>query len=224
MSVNSFEEIFDRVENFVGVVTLVGIAVVLTWEFDVFTSSDIREIRFIEEVKVSDGKFAKFNHFEFKIDPENQRVIQKVIAPTKSSTVVFQKKRAESLGYHDQQIPQPILREFLSTLPGNSQIFKTLSNCVVVSTSDWSCADRIIGTDLQSSDPRIGMRDGEWVGAWFIPLVERWKTSWKIDKFKCGDVCYYGTTQENSALIRTFIGSQKSRTSEMPRVNDGLKE
>lgn len=187
-------------------------AVVLIWELGIFEPSNKKEFRFKEWVEIGGGKFVKFGHFEFLIDEQNQRVIQKIIAPSILANVEFDKKRAKWLKREGETPPSSMVTLIRATLPNGSMRLKVLSECVVFSGEDWFCDDTVNGIALSKAERGIGMQGGNWTGN-VMKFFENslnaelvgWKVSWEFDKFRCSELCYYGTVDENRKAMSEFL-------------------
>lgn len=208
----SFEYLFSILEFCLSTVFVIGLVLMLIWETSFFQSSHVKDIRLVENVFYENGKFTKFVHLEFNIDEQNQRVIQKILVPIQTSSIRFSKRHAELLGYKSGGIPESLESGFRSTLTNANETLKTLSDCVVLSTDDWSCDDSIIGVPTVGKKRGIGMRDGEWTGDVINSLREskditiaNWKIGWEYDRFGCADVCYFGTREEFNKSLDSFM-------------------
>jgi hypothetical protein len=179
----------------------------LLWEWEPFSSSKIKTVRFLERVVVDKNIYHNKNEFSFIIDENNGKVYQKLISPifddqeirernkkiiddflisnAENENNLSHKKETLTLSKFDPSI------KHLFPHPVDSII--ELKNCVVISNKDWICEDHIKFTNQYKENPKFGMIDGDWTDPDLKKELYKTKLNWFFKNYRCGNSCFIMT-------------------------------
>jgi hypothetical protein len=190
---------------------------ILVWEFWPFSNKMVQSVAFSTSVKTDTAVMRKINVIEFGIDTDQQRVIQKIVAPVKTKKGLppicsFFGQGCNESNYSPSDEERGFT-EIWSSLPDESGRLMELKNCTVKSPDDWICKSNWYRSeDNEKNKNFIGKSDGEWISNPSISGKINWKSILLFEEFRCGENLCFITTKEKYAEI------QKKRHDEMKRV------
>jgi hypothetical protein len=191
------------------VVLALAVQAWLLWEFWPFENELSQKLAYSEHVETQTALMQKINVLEFELDIDQQRVIQKVVAPTLADK--GQPTRCTHLlGLCDEEVGSSAAKkmgfqELRDQLPAEHQLLTELENCTLKSPDDWICKSKWFRSPNDSSDSYIGKSDGDWI---FRPTVSKpinWKAELAVDQWQCGgNLCFVMSMAKRKQLFQRF--------------------
>ena len=176
------------------------IVVYLIWEFEIFYSTDSKNLYFTERVVFGDSLFEKNHEINFKIYPETQTIIQTNEQP------IFNEKFKKIIGLNRDCILTNIIKDnsnkkceisdidkdkisYINSLPKFKQSITKLENCLIKDEENWICNSDIKHISLPIKF--FGLQNGDWIiDRRYEDNIKNWKFKWYLSKFQCDDTCY----------------------------------
>ena len=187
------------------VILPICIVVYLIWEFEIFYSSNNKNLYLTERVIYGDSIFEKYHKINYTIYPETQTIIQNNLEPV--SDEKLKKKFKPDLkclrkkNFEDNKVKcsKSIVNidkaKYVSSLPDFTESIKKLKNCVIKNEENWICNSTIKYTNLPTKF--FGLKDGSWIiDKSYKGNLKNWKIFWVIDKLRCDDICYIGSVKK----------------------------
>ena len=166
----------------------------------------------------------KINVIEFELNIDQQRVIQKIVAPIQGDRgrpllcsyfgEICQdddaSDEAENLGF----------REIWKQLPSEMELLSELENCTIKSSSDWICKSSWYRTPKDIGVSYIGKTDNEWISNSPLSNLSRWKAGLVIDQMRCGgNLCFVMSIEEQKLRfekLKNILRKGVDRAKEAP--------
>ena len=185
----------------------------LIWEFWPFQNQFSQKLAYTEIVETNSAVMKKINIIEFELDIDEQRVIQKIVAPLRSDRgrPPLCSFFANCHNEHPSVKPEENgFRELREQLPLENQILSELKNCVVKSSDDWICESKWYGVKRNMKGGYIGKSDGEWIFQPSLSNLKKWKAGLLIDQLRCGgNVCFVMSMDERKSLFDRIENSAR---------------
>ena len=177
----------------------------LLWEFWPFQNELSQRLAYSEIVDTKTAVMKKINVVEFELNINQQRVIQKIIAPVRgvrgrpylcnylgvSCPKGDASKIAEEKGFS----------EIWPQLPSKDNLLNELSNCTIKSADDWICKSDWYGATKNLEFAYIGKSNNKWISNPPLNKPNNWKVGLVFDKLRCGgNICFVYTIEERKRL------------------------
>ena len=198
------------------------VVVYLIWEFEIFYSTDSKNLYFTERVVFGDSLFEKNHEINFKIYPETQTIIQTNEQP------IFNEKFKKIIGLNRDCILTNIIKDnsnkkceisdidkdkisYINSLPKFKQSITKLENCLIKDEENWICNSDIKHISLPIKF--FGLQNGDWIiDIRYEDNIKNWKFNWYLSKFECGETCYQTSSHKtNSKVLKHSIERLKQK-------------
>ena len=184
----------------------------LIWEFEIFYSSNDRDMYLSEKVTYGGSIFKKYHKVNFKIYPETQTIIQTNEQPIYTDEFkvkyrldfkcVFNKNRTNIEKCKMSGVDKD-KRQYLKSLPEFKQSITKLENCLVKNEENWICNSDIKHINLPIKF--FGLKNGNWIiDDVYKSNIKKWKLFWYFQKFQCDDTCYQISVKEQNEGLEKF--------------------
>lgn len=178
----------------------------LSWEFWPFQQFS-QQLAYSETVETKSAVMTKINVIEFQLDMDQQRVIQKVVAPIQGNRGKPQLCGILNISCESADATNEIenkgYREIWEQLPSKTELLSELENCTIKSSNDWICKSKWYASSEDTTQHYVGKSNGEWI---FYPqdgYPYNWKISLAFDQFKCeGNICFEMSIEERKRQFK----------------------
>lgn len=221
MNKNESKDFIDKIWDyfllafgFFQFVVPIFLVVILIWEFEIFYSSNDRDMYISEKVTYGGSIFKKYHKVNFKIYPETQTIIQTNEQPILNEKFerikntqrrcilsnVF--KNSSDKKCQVSNIDKDKLK-YVNSLPKFKQSITILENCLIKDEENWICNSDIKHINLPIKF--FGLKDGNWIiDEAYKSSIEKWKLVWYLEKFQCDDTCYQMSVKEYNERREKF--------------------
>ena len=215
-SINFIDKIWDYFLIALGFVEFVilpiFVVVYLIWEFEIFYSSNDRDMYISEKVTYGGSIFKKYHEVNFKIYPETQTIIQTNEQPIYTDEFkvkyeldfecVFNKNRKNIEKCQLSDVDKD-KRQYVNSLPIFKKSITKFENCLIKDEENWICNSNIKHVNLPIKF--FGLKNGNWIiDDVFKSNIKKWKLFWYFQKFQCDDTCYQMSVKEHDEGLEKF--------------------
>lgn len=221
MNNNKSEDFIDKILGyslialgfFQFVVFPILLIVFVIWEFEIFYSSNDRDMYINEKVTYGGSIFKKYHKVNFKIYPETQTIIQTNEQPIYSDELKVRQRLDLGCflkGSNNKNIEKCKIsgvdkdkRQYLNSLPEFKQSITKLDNCLIKNEENWICNSDIKHINLPIKF--FGLKNGNWIiDESYKSYIKKWKLIWYLKKFQCDDTCYQMSVKEYNEGLEKF--------------------
>ena len=171
----------------------------LIWEFEIFYSSNDKDLYLNERVTYGGSIFEKYHEVNFKIYPETQTIIQTNEKPIYIDKFkvrygldfecLIKKNNNKNIEKCKISAVDKDKRQYLNSLPEFKQSITRLENCLIKDEENWICNSDIKHISLPIKF--FGLQNGDWIiDRRYENNIKNWKFNWYLSKFECDDTCY----------------------------------
>lgn len=228
---NNIQDYFLATWGFLSFVMFPILAIILfLWEFEIFHSTDSKNLYFRERVIYGGSIFKKHHEINFKIYPETQTIIQTNEQP------IFNEKFKKIIKLKRDCILSNIIKHnnnkkcqisdidkdkvsYINSLPKFKQSITKLENCLIKDEENWICNSNIKHINLPIKF--FGLNDGNWIiDKTYKSKIKKWKLIWYIDKFKCDETCYQMSLKQEELLRKKLKEKLKKQIIQPVKKHD----
>ena len=212
-------KIENQINNYLKLISVVfwlSALALLIWEFWPFKNKLAQLLAFSSTVTTETAVMKKINVVEFEIDINQQRVIQKIISPLRTSRgrapiCTFFGQGCDDNNYSPSD-EEKGFTEIRQSLPVENNRLLELENCTVKSSADWICRSSWYHSmNIENEAYFVGKSDGKWISNPSLLGLINWKVILLFERLKCGgNVCFITTKAKRLQV-------QKEREDEMDR-------
>lgn len=195
------------------------VVVILIWEFEIFYSSNDRDMYISEKVTYGDSIFKKYHKVNFKIYPETQTIIQTNEQPIYTDEFkvkygldfecVFNKNRKNIEKCELSDVDKD-KRQYVNSLPIFKKSITKFENCLIKDEENWICNSNIKHVNLPIKF--FGLKNGNWIiDDVYKSNIKKWKYFWYLQKFQCDDTCYQMSVKEHNESLKKFSKKFKEK-------------